>query len=503
MASLQFKHVSFSYDAATDGIFSRIGFGVSEGWTGVIGANGAGKTTLLHLACGLLSPKSGAVHRPPSIVYCPQRTDSPMDEFSAFLDSFDGEAYRLRGQLGIEDDWLDRWNTLSHGERKRAQIGTCLWLTPDLMAVDEPTNHLDRAAKRRVEEALGTFPGIGLLVSHNRDLLDDLCAHCLFVSPPSVVLRSGGYSTTRRQLEQETQLAHEARTTARQQRIRLQREAVERRNHVRKAEKKKSLRGVAPRDHDARAKARVAKIADGRSGKQLRQIEGRIRQAKEAENSINVVPASELGIRVNGSTSSRNTLLLEPAGSLPLGNGRLLTYPDLVMQPSDRIALTGPNGYGKSTLVRHLVSSLSLADDHYAYIPQEIPAEQTKLILDQARKLSGDRLGRTMAWVRQLGSPPERLLDSTLPSPGEVRKLLLALRLAGDLHLIVMDEPTNHMDLPSIECVEYALRDFPGALLLVSHDQRFLSSLTNVDWSIKTAGADGRQAVLSVHQRRP
>ncbi len=83
-----------------------------------------------------------------------------------------------------------------------------------------------------------------------------------------------------------------------------------------------------------------------------------------------------------------------------------------------------------------------------------------------------------------MGSDPEKLLDSSVPSPGETRKLLLARGLLGDPWLIVMDEPTNHMDLPSVECLEKALAEYPGAVLLVSHDRAFLDALTDINWSI-------------------
>jgi macrolide transport system ATP-binding/permease protein len=110
-------------------------------------------------------------------------------------------------------------------------------------------------------------------------------------------------------------------------------------------------------------------------------------------------------------------------------------------------------------------------------------------MLDQVRRLAKDRLGHLMTIVSRLGSRPDRLLASDEPSPGETRKLLLALGMLGAPHIIIMDEPTNHMDLPSIEALETALADCPCSLLLVSHDQRFLQKLTRSTWHI-TADPD-------------
>ena len=108
--------------------------------------------------------------------------------------------------------------------------------------------------------------------------------------------------------------------------------------------------------------------------------------------------------------------------------------------------------------------------------------------MDQARRLANDQLGRLMTAISCLGSRPKRLLDSQLPSPGEVRKLLLALGIARTPHLIIMDEPTNHLDLPSIQCLEAALAQCPCGLLLVSHDERFLKDLTTSSWHIDGSG---------------
>ena len=485
MASLIFRQVSFAYDSSINGLLSGIDFGVSEGFTGVIGANGTGKTTILRLACGELDPRSGRIDRPSHVVYCAQRTDEPPQGFADLLESDDAEAYRIRGQLGVGPDWLARWATLSHGERKRAQISTALWSAPELLSVDEPTNHLDRDARRRVARALHSFRGIGLLVSHDRELLDDLCDHCLFVSREIVVLRSGGYTVARQAVLAEDQVLRETRSKAARTQRRLERERQVRREQQAKADRGRSKHGLSNKDHDAKEKIDRARVSDSGAGKRLRQLEGRVDQARDAQAVGPLLRSAELGIAVVGDRSPRNTLFRLAAGTLPLGENRSLCFDDLWMLPEERVALVGPNGSGKSTLIRHLIRGLDLEPDRIVYIPQEVDAPTSARILEDARTLSGERLGRTLTWVSRLGSDPARLLESRLPSPGEIRKLLLAMRIARTPHLIVLDEPTNHMDLPSIECIEQALADARCALLLASHDEVFLDRLTTVRWSLE------------------
>ena len=117
-------------------------------------------------------------------------------------------------------------------------------------------------------------------------------------------------------------------------------------------------------------------------------------------------------------------------------------------------------------------------------------------ILDKVRALPNQQLGQAMNLVSRLGSRPHRLLESSQPSPGEIRKLLLALGMARTPHLIAMDEPTNHLDLPSIEALEDVLAHCPCGLLLVSHDQRFLARVSATPWHIK--GDEKRNSLVIV-----
>ncbi|MDD5705318.1 MAG: ATP-binding cassette domain-containing protein, partial [Kiritimatiellae bacterium] len=244
---------------------------------------------------------------------------------------------------------------------------------------------------------------------------------------------------------------------------------------------------------DASAKRQLARLTgkDAWAGKQSARLDGRARRAENGRAEVRVKKQYEMGFWVHvGERSQRNRVLSAAAGELALGTTRRLVYPDLSLGPADRVALVGANGLGKSTLVRHLLRQTNVPPERLVYVPQEISAAESRQILAAVSELSREELGKVMTSVSRLGSRPGRLIESAQPSPGEIRKILLALGVVRGPHLIVMDEPTNHMDLPSITCVEEALEDCPCALLLVSHDLRFLDALVEWRWQLEMAEDD-------------
>jgi ATPase subunit of ABC transporter with duplicated ATPase domains len=488
-APLYLHDLSFTYPGASEPVFHSLHLTLPAGWTGIVGANGAGKTTLLHVAAGLLRPTEGSLKGAGGFV-CSQRTDDPPEGLADLLRGPDSAGWAWRNHLSLDSDWFGRWDTLSHGERKRAQLAVALWRNPPLLAVDEPTNHVDVETTALVARALHAYRGIGLLVSHDRRLLDDLCAQCVFLEGGQGVLRPGRYSEGAAQDQRERDTLRQKRALADHEVRMLREEECLRRQQVARGERARSKRGLAPGDSDGRAKIDHLRVADGKSGASLRQLDGRLAQAEARRADLGVKREFSLGVVFHARPTPRSLLLVHPGGSLPLGPARRLDLPALVVRPGERIGLSGPSGAGKTTLVEALLAGSTLSGDLVIHLPQELDRAEARSVLTKVRALSRQRLGQVMALVRRLGSDPNRLLQSQEPSPGELRKLLIACALLQAPCLLVLDEPTNHLDLPSVECLEEALDAFEGALLLVSHDARFLARLTRRRWLIQPGGRD-------------
>jgi ATPase subunit of ABC transporter with duplicated ATPase domains len=488
---LSFNSVDFSYPSSVYPVLKNINFELAPGWTGITGENGAGKTTLLHLAAGLLPPGAGSIRGVADSFYCPQRTGEIPESWEELFFAPDNAAGRLMDRLGIEAGWPYRWETLSHGERKRFQLAAALWRNPALLAVDEPTNHLDAEAASLVRDVLGTYRGIGLLVSHDRALLDSLCGNCLFLREGAVTLRPGGVS--RGLAEEERELAEQrgVRKKLLDEAGRLAEEADRRRRIVEGSRNRLSKRGLAPGDSDTRGKINLARLSgkDTAGANQYKRMKNRAEKAEADREKAANPHERKQGVTLTGRRARADRLFALEAGSIPLGDGRRLFFPELSVRPEDRIALTGPNGSGKSTLIRHTLARLPAALP-LLYLPQELGAEESRDILEAVFR-EGEKLrGEIFARFSRLGSDPRALFKSALPSPGEIRKLVIARGIFCDPSLIIMDEPTNHLDMVSTGLLETALAEYPGALLLVSHDRPFLSRLTTREWAVTVNGRD-------------
>lgn len=503
---LNLSHVGYTYPGAASPAISNITATFPSGWTGLIGDNGCGKTTLALVAAGLLTPDAGTVVPPLFSALCPQDTAAAPFELLDFASDWGRDARKARCLLHIDDEWLWEYDRLSGGQKKCIQIACALWRRPDLLIMDEPTNNLDAPTRAIVKEALAAFEGVGLLISHDRDLLDGLVDQCLVFENGGAVMRPGGYGKAAGQAAIERAGQQREHRQVRQEAARIQKEAQRRAEEAARSKGRLSAKGLAKGDSDGRERLGRAKVSskDSIAGRASATMERRAARAEQRVAELSVAKRYDAKIMAVGQPSQAKWVLHTEAGvlryalsepgrsSVAFGSGAVdggegefsLAIPQLWVGPSDHVGLVGQNGSGKSTLLSHLLKTVP-PSVRCAYVGQSVGPRQREEALARLRQLSPADAGRVLSLVARLNSNPDRLLDGADTSPGEMRKLILAEQLLQEPHLLVLDEPTNHLDVGSIEALQAMLEEFPGALLLVTHDRFLVEAACPSRWSIE------------------
>jgi ATPase subunit of ABC transporter with duplicated ATPase domains len=485
---------------------------------GLVGPNGAGKTTLLRLLAGVDAPQRGTVTLGPGdrIGYLPQEPPGPELTIDRLLGAALGEVWRLHGELerleGRLDDpdalaaygeaqerfgALGGWalhaqldgaraalgiahvpldaplGTLSGGEAARALLAGVLLARPTILLLDEPTNHLDLDGLAWLEAFLAGFGGAVVVVSHDRRFLDATVSQILELDCGELAAYEGGYTAYRQEKARRAArlaLDYEAQQKRRR---RLEGDIAATRGYALRTETTVS-RAEAPRLK--RYAKKVARKAQAR--------ERRLQRELESEANIEK-PRHVTGLKLELDGGGGGRLVVALRGVTAGWDGPLLHDVELTVHGRDRIAVTGPNGAGKTTL-------LALLGGELAPLAGEVDRRVRAAVLPQGADALPPAVP-AVAFVRghaQVGEGEARRLlghfglegDAALRplgrlSPGERARTAIAAMVAAKAELLLLDEPTNHLDFASLEVLEGALRDYPGAIVAVSHDRAFLEAI--------------------------
>ncbi|WP_022686819.1 ribosomal protection-like ABC-F family protein [Sphingomonas phyllosphaerae] len=460
---------------------------------GLIGRNGAGKSTMVRVIAGLLEPDEGSADMPRGarIGYIAQEApageSTPLEtvlaadtERAALLteaEAFDGtgcmdrlgevherliaiDAYaapsraaRILVGLGFDEEAQSRpLDSFSGGWKMRVALAALLFSQPDLLLLDEPSNHLDLEAVMWLEDFLQSYRATIVVVSHERDFLNNVVDHILHLQGGKITLYPGGYDAFERQrAERMAQLAA-AKANQDTQRAKLQ-EYIARNS----------------------ARASTAKQAQSRA-KMLSKMQPIAEAANDPTLSFDFPNPTEL----------RPPLITLDHAAVGYGGTPILSRLNLRMDPDDRIALLGRNGNGKTTFARLLAAQLAPLDGEMnatakmkvgyftQYQVEELEADDTPLA-HMTRVMKDASPAAVRGQLGRFGFSGDRATARVgSMSGGERARLALALVTREAPHLLILDEPTNHLDVDAREALVQALNAYTGAVLLVSHDRHML-----------------------------
>ncbi|MCC7539142.1 MAG: ABC-F family ATP-binding cassette domain-containing protein [Deltaproteobacteria bacterium] len=462
-------------------VLKDVSFVLGRGLHGLVGANGAGKTTLLRVLAGELAPHEGVVRFEPAsgvIAYARQSVDVLTPDVESLASRDDGAAGGVRARLALDPDEIERWDTLSPGERKRWQIGAALAREPDILLLDEPTNHLDVEARTRLVGALARFRGIGVVVSHDRAVLDALSRSILRVHDGRVTVHTGSYAQARAEWEADRRADEEAHVRAKRRAQAVEVRLADARRRQQSAVHGTSTRArtKGPRDHDGRsagAKFLAAK-AEARAGRSVAVVREQVERARAEVGPIERDRTLGGHVFATYERAPRSVLFHLDEPLLRRGGHVVLTDVRVTIGRDERVRIAGANGAGKTTMLEAL--RRMRPPERVLHLAQEQTRREVAALTTELASLSSQERGRVLSVFSALGSDPERIVrgpaDGDL-SPGEARKLALALGLGRHAWALVLDEPTNHLDLPTTERLERALAPYPGCIVFVTHDDAF------------------------------
>ncbi|WP_328224433.1 MULTISPECIES: ABC-F family ATP-binding cassette domain-containing protein [unclassified Streptomyces] len=524
--SLTCTSLAFAWPDGTP-VFDDLQIAFGPGRTGLVGVNGSGKSTLLKLIAGELTPSEGTVRVAGEVGYLPQNVtldtglkvdealgiaaarsalhaieagDVAEEHFTAVGDDWDVEERALAtlGQLGLGHVDLDRTiGEVSGGESVLLRLAALLLRRPDVLLLDEPTNNLDLYARRRLYDAVESWSGVMIVVSHDRELLD-LVDQIADLHSGEVTWYGGNFSAYEEALAAEQEAAERMVRVAESDLKKQKRELVD--AQVKLARRKRYGQKMFEQKREPKIVMGARKRAAQESaGKHRLLHEERLAGAKERLDEAVEAVRDEDEIRVE-----------LPYTAVPPGR-TVLTLLDLELRYGarvrggfdlrgpERIALIGRNGAGKTTLLRTIAGELQpVSGETRAHVPMRFLPQRLDVLDDGltvaenvarfAPDATNNRVRARLARFLFRGARADQPA-ATLSGGERFRAALAALMLAEPApQLLMLDEPTNNLDMASVRQLTTALESYEGALIVASHDLPFLESLGITRWLLMEEG---------------
>lgn len=525
-AALTCTSLSFAWPDGTP-VLDGLDVAFGPGRTGLVGVNGSGKSTLLQLIAGELTPSGGTVKAAGEVGHLPQHVtldtalrvdqalgiaarraalhaieagDAAEEHFETLGDDWDVEERALAtlGELGLGHIGLDRTvGELSGGESVLLRLAALLLRRPDVLLLDEPTNNLDLYARRRLYAAVASWSGVLIVVSHDRELLE-LVDRIADLRSGEITWYGGNF-------------------TAYEEALAVEQEAAERTVRVAEADLRKQKRELADAQVKlARRKRYGQKMWDQkREPKSVMGVRKRAAQESAGKHRIlheeKLAEARERLDEAVEAVRDDDEIRVElPYTAVPPGR-EVLTLRDLELahgirvdglfelRGPERIALIGRNGAGKTTLLRTVAGELApVAGEALAHVPRRFLPQRLDVLDDSltvaenvarfAPDATENRIRARLARFLFRGARADQLA-ATLSGGERFRAALAALMLAEPApQLLMLDEPTNNLDMASVRRLTSALASYEGALLVASHDLTFLASLGITRWLLLEEG---------------
>ncbi|NFS30411.1 ABC-F type ribosomal protection protein [Clostridium botulinum] len=432
---------------------------------GIVGENGAGKTTLIKVILGEVAPDEGKVFLSNSYSYISQN-----EEFSG-----EYQGGKIKKILKSPDNY-DRF--LSGGEKMKIKINKALNVQSSILIADEPTANLDTNSIKNIEKIISEYKGSLLLVSHDREFLDKLCNNILEIENGKVKLYKGNYSkyiklkTEEREAEQREYYRYIA------EKKRLEKAIIGKENN------RDSIRKTPKRMGNS--EARLHKMGNQRSKKSLdgniKSLKSRINHLEEKEKPNDI---KEIRIKINKGKEMHSKTVIEVRNlNLYVNNEILINDCNFKIKNGEKVAITGANGCGKTTLIKKIIKnnteSIRLSQDiSIGYFDQNQDIlHANKSILDNIKLNSSYDETFIRINLDGFGFKGDSVYKnvSTL-SGGEKVKCALCKNILSDNNTLILDEPTNYLDIKSIEALEIAIKNTEKTVLIVSHDRKFISNV--------------------------